>query len=268
MKIACIGAGNMAEAILGGWIQKGLVASGDVCVSDISEERRKQFEKKFGVHTEADNRHAVWDVDLILLAVKPQVLADVLAPLRDALPEKVLVVSIAAGKTTSWLAANLPAGTRIVRVMPNTPALVGQGMSGICAGPGCREGDVEQVQELFAAIGRVAVLDESKMHVLTAISGSGPAYVFYLMEHLIQGGIDQGLDKETALLLVRQTLMGAASLALDAEDGPARLREKVTSKGGTTAAALAVLDEARVSEALIRAVAAATERSRELSADS
>lgn len=266
MKISFIGAGNMAEAILGGLLESGLVSKDEVQLADVSAERLSALSGRYGVGTSESNPDAVFGAEVIFLSVKPQTLDGVLQELGTSLGPDQLVISIAAGLTTAWLDERLPAGPRILRVMPNTPALVKEGMSCIAEGPRSTPEDIDLAQKIFAAVGVVAVVTEDQMDAVTAVSGSGPAYAFYLMEHMETAARDLGLTAQQARVLVTQTLKGAALLCQAAEsEGPDVLRQRVTSKGGTTEAALRILDEAGVGEVIADAVRAAAARSNELS---
>lgn len=265
--IACIGSGNMAEAIVRGWLTKRLVEPSDIVLADISKDRLKELHQSLGLRTTTSNTEAVGEAGIVLLAVKPQKLAEVLASVQESFLDDCLVISIAAGKTTDWLEQHLPDHVRILRVMPNTPALVKQGMSCLAPGPRCTEDDLKIAEKLFRGVGEVANVEASEMDAVTAVSGSGPAYVFYLMEQMTQAAEELGLEADLAQKLVRQTLLGAATLAAQSEDSPKTLRERVTSKGGTTEAALKAFEDAGIGKALRTGIHAAAERSRELSGD-
>jgi pyrroline-5-carboxylate reductase len=196
--------------------------------------------------------------------VKPQQVPDVLDQIAGRLATGATVISIAAGIGTAALADHLPRGTAVVRVMPNTPALVGQGMSALSAGPDCPPASVDLARRILAAVGEVVEVPESAQDAVTAVSGSGPAYVFHLAESMIEAGVLVGLPRPLAQRLTVQTLLGAATMLRETGDAPAVLRENVTSPGGTTAAALHVLDDAAVRAAIANAVMAARDRSLEL----
>jgi pyrroline-5-carboxylate reductase len=207
---------------------------------------------------------AVSGADVVLVAVKPHAVPAVLDLIATRLSPGATVISIAAGVGTATVADHLPAGTAIVRVMPNTPALVGQGMSALSAGPGCPPESVALASRILAAVGEVVEVPESAQDAVTALSGSGPAYVFHLAESMIDAGVLVGLPRSLAQQLTVQTLLGAATMLRDAGQPPAVLRENVTSPGGTTAAALHVLDDAAVRAAVANAIVAARDRSTEL----
>jgi pyrroline-5-carboxylate reductase len=264
-RVAFIGAGNMAEALVKGLVAGKVCAPGALTVTDPREERRAFFQKAFGVHAEASNAEAAKHAEVLFLAVKPQVLPAVLQELAGAAPATALVVSIAAGTRTAAIESALGGRPRVVRVMPNTPALVGQGASAICPGRWATDADLEAVERMMAAVGLAVRVTEAEMDAVTALSGSGPAYVFLVLEAMLAAGEKMGLAPAVARALALQTVAGAAKLAAESDATPGELRERVTSKGGTTAAALEVLREAKFHDALAKAILAAQKRSRELS---
>ena len=201
---------------------------------------------------------------VIILAVKPYQIADVLAELKPSLTADHLIISVAAGISSEFIRANGIADLKVIRVMPNTPAFVGEGMTAICRGTHASDADVALAHDLFSAIGRVALLEESQMDAATALSGSGPAYMFHMLNSLAEGGVQCGLSYSDALLLATQTMLGAAKMALNSPKTPDELKLDVTTPGGTTEAGLKIMDEQNISQILIDAVAAAAHRSREL----
>jgi len=262
--LGVIGAGNMAEALLKGAIAAGAVAAEKIVASDPSAQRREVM-TRMGIKAVGDNLTPA-TCPMVLLAVKPQVLAAVLEEISPAVDRDAVVVSIAAGITTSLIDQKLRRKGRIVRVMPNTPMLVLAGASALCRGPRATDDDVARVQKLFAASGWTVVVDEAAMDAVTAVSGSGPAYFFYLIEAMIEAGIAEGLDEPTAAELAGQTCAGAAKL-LRQTGRPARdLRAEVTSPGGTTQRAIETMEAAGVKQTLVKAIRAAAERSRQLGA--
>lgn len=265
-RIVFLGAGNMAEALVKGLLKSCAAKPAQLLVTDIRPERLAYFKRKFGVNGLTDNTTAVSRADVIVLAVKPQQLTDLLQQISEHLNPKTLVVSIAAGCRTTRIESLLPRGTPVVRAMPNTPALVGAGIAAICAGKRARAGDLAVAESILGAVGEVVRVKEADMDAVTALSGSGPAYVFYVVEAMLRAARAMGIASATARKLVEQTFRGAAQLLSETGEDPALLRERVTSKGGTTAAAIAVLEGAGVAQAFERAVLAAQQRSRELSA--
>ncbi len=262
MKITFIGAGNMAEAIFAGIIKQQVVAASDVCVTDISEERLEYLSGKYGVGTSMDNPTAVADADVVVLAVKPQVFPSVWPEILAALQSDALVVSVMAGVPAATIAAGKP--MRVVRVMPNTPALVGKGAAGIAAGEFAAEADLKLAETLMTAVGMAVMVEEEQLHVVTAVSGSAPAYVFYLLENMMAAAEQMGMEKETARALALATVAGAAELMKQSGEEAEALRNKVTSKGGTTAAAINTMIDRGVGDAVVAAMQACAARSREL----
>ena len=262
-QLGVIGAGNMAEALLGGVIRGNVLPHSAIIVSDVIFQRRQLFTQSLGIMAVDDNLAAA-ACPHVLLAVKPQVMGQVLDEIAGAVAPDAVVISIAAGITTSHIDQRLGGRGRIVRVMPNTPMLVGQGMSALAAGPRAAPDDIRWAQKLLAAGGQTCVVDEEQMDAVTAVSASGPAYFFYLIEAMIAAGAAEGLDADTAARLARQTCAGAAKLLIESDEPPEGLRARVTSPGGTTQRAVETLDDAGVKDSLIKAIRAAAQRSREL----
>lgn len=259
--ICFIGGGNMAQALIGGLISRGLPPT-RITVSDPVEQIRQLLQEK-EVHVTQDNVAAIKNADVVVLAVKPQVLATVLRPLKGLLSDK-LVISIIAGAEIQTI-SNLIDSSRIVRVMPNTPALVQTGAHGIYANDVVGTSDRELTSQILAATGlTIWVNSEAQIDAVTAVSGSGPAYFFYLMESMIRAGKNLGLDEKVATALTLQTALGAAQMAITSSNTPSELRKNVTSPNGTTQAALEVFDRAQISQNIQSALAAAQKRSQEL----
>ncbi|EOQ67234.1 pyrroline-5-carboxylate reductase [Acinetobacter pittii ANC 4050] len=259
--ICFIGGGNMAQALIGGLISRGLPPT-RITVSDPVEQIRQLLQEK-EVHVTQDNVAAIQNADVVVLAVKPQVLATVLRPLKGLLSDK-LVISIIAGAEIQTI-SNLIDSNRIVRVMPNTPALVQTGAHGIYANEVVGTSDRELTSQILAATGlTIWVNSEAQIDAVTAVSGSGPAYFFYLMESMIRAGKNLGLDEKVATALTLQTALGAAQMAITSSNTPSELRKNVTSPNGTTQAALEVFDRAQISQNIQSALAAAQKRSQEL----
>lgn len=265
--IAMIGSGQMGEALIGGWLAAKTVLPEALCATDASAERRDLMKRRFGVRTGADNRDAASRADVVVLAVKPQILDAVMRDMSSALAGK-LVLSIAAGITIAHLAKLAPKGTRVVRVMPNTPVLVRDGVSALSFGSGVTETDQQLARRLFEAVGRAVVVEEKLMDAVTGLSGSGPAYVFLAIEALADGGVKMGLPRTVADLLAAQTVLGAARMVLETGEHPAKLKDRVTSPGGTTIAGLHRLEQGGLRAALMAAVEAAAKRSEELGRES
>lgn len=263
-RIAVVGGGKMGGALVEGMISGGLVKPETVIVSDTDETRRNEIARECGVAVTADNREAVRCADVILLAIKPQNMADVLAELAGTISPSALVISIAAGIATSLIEERLGQKIRVVRVMPNMPALIGEGAAALCRGAFATEGDLGLARRIFDAVGITVEVREALMDAVTGLSGSGPGYAFLIIEALQDAGVRMGLDPAVALRLAAQSLLGAAKLSLTGEKTPAEFRGMVTSPGGTTLAGLKVLEEGKLRELLVAAVEAATRRSAEL----
>jgi len=262
-KIAIIGAGQMAEALLAGLQASQVIDPGSLFATDTSAERRDLVKRRFGIRVGSDNREAASWADVSLLAVKPQSLETVLREMAPVLAGR-LVISIAAGASIGLLARLVPSATRMIRVMPNAPALVREGMSALALGPGVTEEDVQFARTLFEAVGRVLVVEERLMDVVTGLSGSGPAYAFLVIEAMADGGVKMGLPRAVAELLAAQTVLGAARMLLETGEHPARLKDRVASPGGTTMAGLHQLEQGGLRATLMAAVEAATKKSEEL----
>jgi pyrroline-5-carboxylate reductase len=263
LRIGFLGGGAMAEALAGGLLAAG-VAPARIRAADPDPARRKHLEQRLGLSTTADNDQAVADADVVVIAVKPGVVATALSGLEPAGPGP-LWISIAAGIRLERLAAALPAGARIVRAMPNTPALVGAGASALCANPRVSRDELAIATALFESVGLCWVAaDEAQLDAVTGLSGSGPAYVFVFLEALADAGVRVGLPRDAASRLAVQTVLGAAQLASESGRHPAQLKDQVTSPGGTTIAGRERLEAGGLRAAVYEAVAAATARSREL----
>jgi pyrroline-5-carboxylate reductase len=261
-RIVFLGGGNMAEAIIGGLLAGGVAPAKNIVVSDLAAERRTWLVKRHGIGVTADNAEAVRGAAVVVLAVKPQQAVEALASAKDAFSEKQLLVSICAGLTTAALEAQMPA--RVVRVMPNLPALVRKSVSAICGGARAASSDLDLVEELFAAVGSVVRLPEGQMNEATALSGSGPGYVFAFIEAMEAAAVGMGLEPATARKMAVATVRGAAELAAQTGEDPAELRRRVSSKGGTTLAGLAALEAGGFSAAVAAGMKAARDRAAEL----
>jgi pyrroline-5-carboxylate reductase len=258
--LAIIGGGKIGEALLSGLLRRG---AGPVVVCERSPQRAAELSARHGVDA-VDLAGAAARARVLLVAVKPQDIDALLAALAPHVGPEHLVVSVAAGVPTARIEAALPAGTPVVRVMPNTPALVDEGMSVLSAGAHAGEEHLDEAEALLAAVGRVRRVPESQQDAVTALSGSGPAYFFYLVEAMVDAGILLGLPREVAADLIVQTALGAAVMLRDSGEHPVQLREAVTSPGGTTIAAVRELERHGVRAALIAAIEAAHDRSVEL----
>ena len=264
VKLGFLGAGNMAEAIARGILAAGLLKADEMLAADPSPQRRDLFHDELKIAAIEENELVVRQAPLVLVAVKPQMFDKALMPLASAFGPKKLVLSICAAISTAHIEEVLAPGTRVVRAMPNTPMLVGRGMAAVCAGSKATAADVAKAIRLLGSSAQVIRVPEEMMDAVTAISGSGPAYFFYLTELLAAAGTQLGLAEEDAHLLARVTFEGAAKLLAESGDEPAELRRKGTSPGGTTEAALAKFEELGLSQIVTAAATAARDRGRTL----
>jgi len=262
MRIAVLGGGVMGETLATGFLR--LDPRPSVVIVEKRAERAQELRDGLDVDI-APLEQAVDGADVVVLVVKPQDISDLLAAAGPLLKPGCLAISIAAGIRTSTIESAVPAGVNVVRAMPNTPARIGEGTTGISAGATCSTEAVALAERLMSSVGLVVTVPEDLQDAVTAVSGSGPAYLFYLAESMTAAGVDLGLDPATARLMVNQTLLGAATLLSASDDDAEELRRKVTSPGGTTAAAIATLDDAGVASDVRAALTAARDRSRELS---
>jgi pyrroline-5-carboxylate reductase len=260
--VAIFGAGVMGETLLAGLIRAGRSAD-DIVVTERRPDRAQELRDKHHVDV-VSNVVAAAKADTLVFVVKPQDMGALCDEIASHVRPGALVVSLAAGITTDFLESHLPQGCPVVRVMPNTPALVDEGMAAIAAGAHCDDAHLEEAESLLRAVGRVVRLDEKHLDAVTAISGSGPAYLFYVAEAMIEAGVFLGLPRSTATELVVQTFYGAATMLRETGEHPSVLRENVTSPGGTTVAALRTLDDHKVRAAFISALEAARDRSADL----
>ena len=263
LTLAVIGGGRMGEAIVSGLIAAGTVARERIAIAEVSEARRADLDA-YGVRCVGDGHDIVSDTEIVLFAVKPQVIDAVVVHLAEDIPPGTIVVSIAAGISTARLEDLLPAGTAVVRVMPNTPVIVGQGMAVVSGGSAAGADEVERVRLLFEAVGEAVVLDERHQDAATAISGSGPAYAALFLDALARAGAEQGLPPDVAQALALQMLKGTAELLATTGMRPEELVDAVSSPGGTTVAAIQALEAGGFGSAVSNAVGAAVRRSKEL----
>lgn len=261
LRFAFIGGGNMAEALIKGLLSGLSVDSGRITATDVIPERRSYLEATYGVATSADNPQVVRDSDVVLLAVKPQVMGKVLEGIAPAMTPDKLVISIAAGITLQALEEALGADNRVVRVMPNTPALVLSGAAGISPGRAATPQDVTLVEQIFGAVGRAMVVSDDMMDAVTGLSGSGPAFVFAFIEGLSDGGVLMGLSRQVSTVLAAQTVLGAAKMVLETGKHPGELKDMVTSPAGTTIAGMHALENGGLRGVMMETVRRATERS-------
>ena len=262
-KIAFIGGGNMAEALIKGLIAAGTAKPDHILVTDVSVDRLAHLHQAYGV-VQKGNVEAAREADIIILCVKPQVVERVLAEIASAVDAKKLVISIAAGIVIAKIEKALKEGSHVVRVMPNTPALVLAGAAAVAGGKNATNEDLALTQGIFNSVGRAVIVEEKLMDAVTGLSGSGPAYVFVIIDALSDAGVKAGLPRQLALELSAQTVYGAAKMVLETKEPPGKLRDMVTSPGGTTIEGLHALEKGKLRATLMNAVEAATTRSREL----
>jgi pyrroline-5-carboxylate reductase len=263
--ITFIGSGNMGEALLGGLLKAKLTHRQNIVATDIHDERLQHIAKKWGVTVMTDNRQAISAADVIVLCVKPQTISEVLNEIKENIREEQLIISILAGITTQTINQFIGKKNPVVRVMPNIPAVVDEGASGLCLGEYAQEVHKEIAMSIFKAVGEVEVVKESQMDIITGLSGSGPAYIYIIIEALTDGGVMMGLPRDVAMRLATQTVLGSAKLVRETGVHPAVLKDQVTTPGGTAIAAIKELETHGLRPMLIRAVETATNKSRELS---
>jgi len=258
-----IGIGNMAEAIVGGALKKGALTKENVVVCEKDEARRTLMQERLSLSCDATFEQ-VASCDIIMLSVKPQHTQEVLEALKSHIDDTTAILSIVAGVTTDTMDQYLDCKGRIIRTMPNTPLLVGRGVTAISQGPRATEADLTWSQQFFAQLGLSVIVPENQIDTIAAISGSGPAYFFYIVEALVTAGVSFGLDPDMALQLSTETCAGAAKLIAASDKSPEELRRNVTSPGGSTAEAIAVFDQEKMQETIAKGVAAAIKRNGEL----
>ncbi len=262
--LGIIGAGNMGSAIVQGVLTAGFFAPEQIVVCDVIKQKADGLSRKLGVRNAPSAAEIPNLADTLIIAIKPQTMEQGLGEIKNAIRPSHLVLSIAAGIPVSFIEERLPPLTRVIRVMPNTPALVGAGATAICAGSHASEEDMTRADTIFSGIGTVYRVSESLMNTVTAVSGSGPAYLFYFAECLSEAAVQNGLPQRTAVSLVMQTLYGASRLLLESGEEAQELRAKVTSPGGTTEAALKTFSDRGFKEIIVAAVNSAIKRGREL----
>ncbi len=263
-KVSIIGGGNMGEVIASGIISGKLVSVNNLTVSDVVKNRLDYLKGKYKVRTEENNKKAANFADIIVLAVKPQNMGELLEDISNVINKSKLVISIAAGIPTKFVEGYLKKGIHVIRVMPNTPALIGEGAAALAGGINATEEDLAAARQIFDSVGITVIVNEELMDAVTGLSGSGPAYVFIIIEALSDAGVKMGLARDISLQLAAQTVVGAAKLCLKGDKHPAQLKDMVTSPGGTTIAGIKALEDGRLRGTLMSAVEAATLRSKEL----
>ncbi|MCB9556765.1 MAG: pyrroline-5-carboxylate reductase [Deltaproteobacteria bacterium] len=263
-KIAFVGAGNMGEALIRGLLASKAIAPAEIRVSDSRKTRLDELQQRYGVTVCGSNIAAVEEAAAVVFCVKPQILQTVARETKEAIPAEAVVISVAAGKSSALLEACLAPGARVVRAMPNVAALVGEGATAVSAGAHATDDDVRTAVAMFEPVGRVLVVDESAMDAVTGLSGSGPAFIFMVIEALSDAGVKVGLSRWDSHALACQTVLGAAKLVIETQEHTGRLKDMVCSPGGTAIAAVHTLEQGGLRTTLINAVEVATRRAREL----
>ena len=259
-----IGGGRIAEAIIRGVLKRALLKPDSILVSDVSQTRLDHLRSELGIKVTTDNLKVLEERDVIIIAVKPQVIDDLLKGVSSGIREDSLIISVAAGVKTSRIEADAGKDLRVVRVMPNIAAIVGEAASAICKGSNSTDADIEIAKGIFEAVGSVVIVDEGKMDAVTGLSGSGPGFIMPIIEALADAGVHEGLDRETALILASQTVLGAGKLVLETGMHPGALKDMVTSPAGTTIRGIKAMEAGGVRNAVMDAVIRACERSKEL----
>jgi pyrroline-5-carboxylate reductase len=262
--LAVLGTGKLGSILLRAYLKQGLFAPKRVTAADCHGEKAAALAKELGVNGTTDNRKAVHGADIVLLAVKPQVVGDVLKDIAPELGKDTLIISVAASVPTTYIEQRTGAKTPVVRAMPNTCATVGCSMTGICRGAHASDEHLETAKAMFNAVGRTVVVDEKNMDAVTGLSASGPAFVYIILESLAEAGVKVGLPRDIATLLASQTMKGAASMVLETGDHPALLKDAVTTPAGCTIDGIMELEEGKLRVTLIKAVVKATQRAGEL----
>lgn len=263
-QVTVLGAGKMGTILLQSWLKQGLLAPERTRATVQHAERARSLSQQLGIPVTTNNADAVRKADVILVAVKPAQVRPVLAEIAPVVSPKQLVLSIAASVPTAYMEKTLPPGTPVVRAMPNTPCTVGSGMTGLCKGAHAEQQHVELARTLFEVVGKTVVLDEKHMDAVTALSASGPAYIYIILESLAEAGVKVGLPRDTATLMAAQTALGAARVVLETGDHPALLKDAVTTPAGCTIDGILELEEGKLRVTLIKAVVKAASRAKEL----
>lgn len=264
MKIGFIGLGNMAKAVIGGMLKDGIVEPRDIMGSAKTEETLARMENEYGIRVTSDNAEVAKASEVLVLAVKPQFMEEVLSQIRDVLRPDVLIVTVAAGKKIAWYEERLYAPVKLVRCMPNTPALVGMGCTGVCANGQVSEAEKEYALKLMKSFGTAEMVPENLMDAVGAVSGSSPAFVFLFMEALADGGVAAGMSRQQAYRFAAQAVLGSAQMMLQSGKHPGELKDMVCSPGGTTIEAVRVLEEKGLRAAVMDAVIACVEKTQKL----
>jgi pyrroline-5-carboxylate reductase len=263
-KFVFLGAGNMAEALVTGILKAHLASPANISVTDISSIRLEYFQKTFQVHVGSNNADEVKSADIVVLCVKPQVMDIVLSEIKDQLSQKHILISVAAGYPLARIQQHVGGNVPLIRAMPNTPAVIQEGVTALAGSSGISPDHLQLAQSIFESVGKVVMVEESLMDAVTGLSGSGPAYIYLVIEALTDGGVLVGLPRTVASVLAAQTVLGTARMVLESAEHPAVLKDRVTSPGGTTIAGLQQLETGKLRATFMKAVEAATARSHEL----
>lgn len=264
MKLGFIGTGNMASAIMGGIISKGIIPAEEIIGADVFAPGRERAREQFGIHVTDDNKEVVEKAETIILSVKPQFYADVISGIKDSIRPDQLVITIAPGKTLAWLAEQFGKDVKIIRCMPNTPALVGEGMTAACPNEHVTEEEITYAKTLLESFGRMQIVSEHLMDTVTAVSGSSPAYVFILIEAMADAAVSGGMPRPQAYQFAAQAVLGSAKMVLETGKHPGELKDMVCSPAGTTIEAVRTLEEKGFRSAVIEAIKVCEEKSRSL----
>ncbi|WAW15028.1 pyrroline-5-carboxylate reductase [Peptostreptococcus equinus] len=266
-RITFIGAGNMGSAMVGGLVKSNLVSAENITVANRGQDKLEKIKKEFGVGVTSSNRDAVKGADMVIFAVKPNMIKKVLEEVCGLIKDTAIIVSVAAGITIEEIEEYLGYDKKIARVMPNTPALVGEAMSAIAVNNKVNEDDLEKIYKVFNSFGKAEIIEENLMDAVVGLSGSGPAYIFMFMEAMADAAVLSGLQRDKAYKMVGQTVLGAAKMMLDSGKHPGQLKDMVCSPGGTTIAAVEVLEENGLRNAVIKGQLACVEKSKQMSKD-
>ena len=264
MKLGFIGTGNMASAIMGGIIKNQLISADEIIGADVYASSREKAKEEFGIHVTADNHEVVENADVVVLSVKPQFYEEVICEIRDFVRADQIVITIAPGKTLAWLAEKFDKGVKLVRTMPNTPALVGAGMTAMCPNEHMTEEEINYVRMLLGSFGRVEIVTERLMDTVVSVSGSSPAYVFMMIEAMADAAVSGGMPRTQAYQFAAQAVMGSAKMVLETGKHPGELKDMVCSPGGTTIEAVRTLEECGFRSAIIEAMKVCEEKSKSM----
>ena len=264
MKLGFIGTGNMAGAIMGGIIQKQIFRPEEIIGSDVSEKGRERVREQYGIAVTAENREVAEKAEILILSVKPQFYPEVIAEIRECIKPEQLIITIAPGKTLEWLQEQFGRRVKLVRTMPNTPAMVSEGMTAVCCSEEVTEEELEKVMNILGAFGKAEIVPERLMDVVVSVSGSSPAYVFILIEAMADAAVADGMPRAQAYAFAAQAVYGSAKMVLETGKHPGELKDMVCSPAGTTIEAVRVLEEKGMRSAVIEAMKACTEKSRNL----